>query len=141
MANTAGAGKLLTQQRKKKFLEVLRATGVVLLACKAAGVSRQASYNWRMNKRSGEKFTKLWEQAVEDKLDELEEVVLNAATGGDRFENPDPEMAFKTLARLRYRKWGNVEKHQVQHEVTPITIKFGDNMAGGMAPKEDKDDS
>ena len=141
MANTAGAGQLTTQKKKKIFLEELRNTGVVLLSCKAAGISRQTAYDWRMNKRSGEKFTKLWEQAVEDKLDELEEVVINASTGGDRFDNPDPDMAFRTLARLRYRKWGNVEKHQSQNEVTPITIKFGDNMAGGMAPKEDKDDS
>ena len=132
--------KLNATQQRQVFLETLRKTGVVLRACEAAGITRVTAYNWRKkDTRSAKKFEEAWNQALEDKWDEFEEVVFNAGLGEEE-GTPDPDMAFRILSRRRYKTWGNVEKHQIEGDFNPITIKFGENMADAFIKPKPEDE-
>lgn len=122
--------RVTTAEKKKRFLIALRKTGVVMRACEAAGCSRQNANKWR---ECNEKFSAAWETALQDKLDEYEEVVLQA---GKEQTKDGAEMAFRILSRMRHKKWGNVEKLQHEHNIKPVVIQFGDNMEGGLAEEE-----
>ena len=121
--------KLSKREKMKIFIANLRRTGVILRACEAAEISRRTAYDWRDgDKPQEQKFRLAWDDALEDKFDEFEEVVYEAGLESD--ENPpDPDMAFRILARRRFKTWGNVEKHQIEGDINPVTIKFGENMA------------
>ncbi len=71
MDNPAGTNGTLASNRlyMDRFLEKLRNSGNVRLACHAAGIPRRTVYNWR-NKYST--FRDEWDEAMEDACDILE---------------------------------------------------------------------
>jgi hypothetical protein len=75
--SSEGPGKNLTPKKGTKppgwveaFLATLRTTGNVRSACKQAGIARQTAYERR---ESDAEFRHLWDDALQEALDELEE--------------------------------------------------------------------
>lgn len=58
------------------FIEELRASGNVSRAAKAAGVSRQAAYEYRNNHPE---FAAAWDDALQEGVDKLEELAFKLA--------------------------------------------------------------
>lgn len=63
-----------------KFLTTLRMHGVTVRAIEAAGISRDTAYRWREQYPD---FNAAWEQALQDKLDEIEEAAIKRAIAGE----------------------------------------------------------
>ena len=66
--------------RKKRFLATLTAQGTVRHAAQAAGVSRWTAYRWRHEDLA---FAELWDEAIENAVDAVENVVYHRALDGD----------------------------------------------------------
>ena len=98
----------LAKNRKKMdlFLDKLRNSGNVRLACQAAGVSRRTIYNWR-NKWIT--FAEDWDEAIEEACDVLEGHAWKRATKGQS----DRLLMFLLKA---YRK----EKFSDRREITGV---------------------
>ena len=101
------AGQPLTKKCvwEQPFLDALRQTGTVLVACRRANISRPTAYR---RKKTNKKFRKAWEVAVEDSLDIHEYQVHKASIDGDAATSR------WILARRRPEKWGDV-KIGIQH--------------------------
>lgn len=69
-----------TAEKEAAFLDALSdAGGNVSLACKIAGFSRRAAYEWR---EEAPEFARLWDAAVENGTDALEDEALRRAHDG-----------------------------------------------------------
>ena len=66
--------------RKKRFIEALTLQGTVYHAAQAAGISRQTAYRWRDDDL---KFALCWDEAIENAVDAVENVVYHRALSGD----------------------------------------------------------
>lgn len=66
-------------QWEDRWLAVFRDTGIVRLACHAAGISRTHAYR---QKENDPEFRRLWEEAEEDAVDALEAVARSRAKKG-----------------------------------------------------------
>lgn len=73
------------KQWKRRFLEVLRETANVRLACTKAGVSRAGAYKARDQNR---KFAEEWDEAIEDAVDAVELAAMQRAVGGVERRRP-----------------------------------------------------
>lgn len=58
------------------FLEALRNSANIRVACRAAGISRQAAYKARA---ASEEFRAAWDEALEDAIDMLEAIAQDRA--------------------------------------------------------------
>ena len=69
--NGAGTNGTLASNRAAmdRFLDRLRQSGNVRLACQAAGIPRRTAYNWRGKWST---FSAEWDEALDDALDILE---------------------------------------------------------------------
>lgn len=74
-----GREDLLPRPWMQRFLVVLRRTGNVSTAAKRVGMSRQGCYLWR---EKNEHFGALWDDAVEDRYDVLEQKLYERAAYG-----------------------------------------------------------
>lgn len=68
-----------TKRAKSTFLDVLRTTGNVSVAARAAGVSRHTVYEHR---HRDDDFRRDWDSALEEALDDLEATLLRRALEG-----------------------------------------------------------
>lgn len=64
---------------KKRFLETLRETCNVRVACEKAGVGRATAYKAR---KHGKEFAKAWDEAIDDAVDGLEMLATKRAAEG-----------------------------------------------------------
>ena len=98
-----------TRRRRRRwertFLAALETSPVVAMACRAAGISRQAAYAWRAE---SPEFAREWDDAIEEALDAVEAVVIRLAV-----EDEDPQTARWILSRRRPATWGDREKIEV----------------------------
>lgn len=74
-----GARGLITDRRKKIFIQTLAHTGIISRASTAAGWSRGYAYTIR---KEDAEFATLWDQAVEFATDALEEAARTRAVEG-----------------------------------------------------------
>lgn len=101
----------------QRFVDALRDTPVVGMACAVAGISRVSAYKWR---EQDEDFRREWDAALEDGWDTVEDVALRMARGGS-------ERLVEFLLR------GNKAKtYRETHDVN-VTHDIGPNMAGVLA--------
>lgn len=92
---------------KAAFLDALRRTGVVLLACRAADVSRASAYRWRAE---DETFRAAWLDAVEEHTDVLEAAAIHRALHGSHDRPPSDRLLEKLLAARRPAVYGDAVK-------------------------------
>jgi hypothetical protein len=98
---------------KQRFVDTLRDTPVVALACKAAGISRVTAYRHR---DEDEIFRNEWDSALEDGWDGVEDVALRMARGGsERLV----EFLLKGNKAKTYRETHKVE---VEHGLSPAVL-------------------
>ncbi len=67
-------------RQKKRFIDALTVQGTVYHAAQAAGVSRWTAYRWRQDDLA---FASLWDEAIENAVDAVENVIYQRALGGD----------------------------------------------------------
>lgn len=70
-----------TAKKRARFLEALEATGSASDACRLAGISRTATYDWR---DEDAQFKADWEKAIDRSTDLLEEEARRRAYKGVR---------------------------------------------------------
>jgi len=85
-------------EKQALFLQGLRETGVVLRACDRADITRQLAYIWRS---AYPEFKQLWDDALEDPVDEVEETLLKMARSGN---NVTATMSYLRHNRAKYRE-------------------------------------
>lgn len=103
---------------KKQFLETLRNSANVRVACQAAVISRQSAYEAR---RKNSKFAAQWDEALEDACDVLE------ARAWDRSKTSDQLLMFLLRAH-RPGKYTEKVKQENEGEVI-LRVVYGDKNA------------
>jgi len=89
-----------TLDRQKTFLENLAETGNVTEAARATGIDRYTVYK---AKKKSERFSQLWDQALEIAWDMLESEARKYATEGKKtYEKRDPESGEVIEERVEY---------------------------------------
>lgn len=106
--------------RKKRFLATLTAEGTVLHAAQAAGVSRWTAYRWRHEDLA---FAELWDEAIENAVDAVENVVYHRALGGDIIA----AIFYLKAQRPKFRDRLSINVEQVQSEIDEMIERFRDN--------------
>lgn len=97
----------------QRFVDTLRDTPVIAMACKSAGVSRVTAYDWR---ERDEDFRKEWDAALEDGWDGVEDVALRMAKGGS-------ERLVEFLLRGNKAKtYRETHKLEVEHSLEAGTL-------------------
>ena len=79
MANKNGTPKKLVSEWVPVFLDKLRETGNVMRSCEVAGVGRTTAYTHR---EKTETFSKLWDDALADAVDFMDEEARRRAMYG-----------------------------------------------------------
>jgi 20S proteasome alpha/beta subunit len=97
-------------RRKKKFIATLTAQGTVFHAAKAAGVSRWTAYRWRQEDLD---FADQWDEAIENAVDAVENVIYRRALGGDTIA----AIFYLKAQRPKFRDRLNINVEQVQSEI------------------------
>lgn len=90
------------RRKKEVFIEALADTGIVRSACAASGVSRNKAYRWREDIT----FRTLWEEALEDAADLLEQEAWRRARDGS-----DTLLIFM-LKGLRPERYNDKIRHE-----------------------------
>ena len=97
-------------RQKKRFIAALTAQGTVYHAAQAAGISRQTAYRWP---RDDPEFADAWDEANEQAVDSVENVLFQKALSGDTIC-----MIFYLKAhRPIYRDRLNIDIEQVRGEI------------------------
>jgi hypothetical protein len=96
--------------RKKRFIDALTEQGTVYHAAQAAGVSRQTVYRWREEDPA---FADLWEEAIENAVDEVESTIYHQAVGG----NTLAAIFYLKAHRPIYRDRLNIDIEQLRGEI------------------------
>ena len=103
--------------QKKRFIDALTVQGTVYHAAQAAGVSRQTAYRWREDDLE---FASLWDQALQNAVDVVENTIYNQAVGG----NTLAAMFYLKAHRPQYRDRLNIDINQVQSEIEERIARF-----------------
>ena len=103
--------------RKKRFIAALSAQGTVYHAAQAAGVSRWTAYRWRQEDLA---FADLWDEAIENAVDAVENVVYQRALGGDIIA----AIFYLKAQRPKLRDRLNINLEQVQSEIDEMMERF-----------------
>ena len=96
--------------QKKRFIDALTVQGTVYYAAQAAGVSRWTAYRWREDDLE---FASLWDQALQNAVDVVENTIYNQAVGG----NTLAAIFYLKAHRPIYRDRLNIDIKQVQSEI------------------------
>lgn len=109
-----------TPEKYEKFLASLRRTGGnVARACKAEGIGRRTAYEW---KKEDLEFSKQWDDAIQDGLDELEQEARRRAFKGlkqaifYKGEVVGYEWEYSDTLMIFLLKGGRPEKYKERHE-------------------------
>ena len=97
-------------RQKKRFIEALTLQGTVYHASQAAGVSRQTAYRWR---DEDPEFADLWDEAIENAVDAVENVIYQRALGGDVIAG----IFYLKAQRPKFRDRLNINVEQVKSEI------------------------
>ena len=115
------------REKKEIFLQEMRDSANIAGSARVIGITRQTAYNW---KKADPNFADAWDDVEQAYLDECVKVVFDEALGkGDG--PPNADMAFRILARKRFKEWGQVDKHDSDKTV-PVQIILGGNMMEGL---------
>lgn len=111
-----------TPEKYEKFLETLRKTGGnIARACKAEGIGRSTAYEW---KEKDKEFSKQWDEAIQDGLDELEQEARRRAFKGLRQavfykgEVVGYEREYSDTLMIFLLKGGRPEKYKDRSEIS-----------------------
>jgi 20S proteasome alpha/beta subunit len=106
--------------RKKRFIAALTENGTVYHAAQAAGVSRQTVYRWREDDL---KFADLWDEAIENAVDAVENAVYQKALSGDTIA----AIFYLKAQRPKFRDRLNINVEQVQSDIDEMMERMRAN--------------
>ena len=109
-------------RQKKKFLAALTEQGTVYHAAQAAGISRQTAYRWR---EDDPQFADLWDEAIENAVDAVENTVYQRALGGDTIA----AIFYLKAQRLKFRDRLNINVEHVQSDIDEMIERMRANPA------------
>ena len=117
--NDNGTNGTLASNREvmSRFLDKLRDSGNVRLACRAAGVPRRTVYNWRDRWVT---FADEWDDALDDACDRLEEKAWERA-----LDYSDRLLQFLLKAH-RPGRYNPPQQHQVESDNTVRVLYVND---------------
>ena len=107
-------------RHKKRFIETLEAQGTVSHAAKAAGVSRWTAYRWRQD---DPEFADQWDEAHENAVDAVENVIYQRALGGDVIA----AIFYLKAQRPKFRDRLNINVEQVKSEIEERIAQLREN--------------
>lgn len=99
-----------SDRQKKRFIAALTTYGTVRHAAKAAGVSRQTVYRWRLE---DDEFAEAWYEAHETAFDVVENVIYQQAAGGNMLA----AIFYLKAHRPKYRDRLSVDIEQVHGKI------------------------
>ena len=97
-------------RQKKRFIAALTEQGTVYHAAQAAGISRQTAYRWR---DEDPEFAELWDEAIENAVDAVENTVYHKALSGDTIA----AIFYLKAQRPKFRDRLNINVEQIQSEI------------------------
>lgn len=106
--------------RKKRFIDGLTENGTVYHAALAAGISRQTAYRWREDDLE---FADLWDEAIENAVDAVENTVYKRALGGDTIA----AIFYLKAHRPKFRDRLNIDVEQVQSNIDEMIERMRAN--------------
>ena len=89
-------------------------------AAQAAGISRQTAYRWREEDFD---FADLWDEAIENAVDAVENVVYKRALGGDTIA----AIFYLKAQRPKFRDRLNINVEQVQSDIDEMMERMRAN--------------
>ena len=107
-------------RQKKRFIDALTKQGTVYHAAQAAGVSRQTAYRWR---DEDPEFADLWDEAIENAVDAVENTVYKRALGGDTIA----AIFYLKAQRPKFRDRLNINVEQVQSDIEEMIERMRAN--------------
>ena len=107
-------------RQKKKFIATLTEQGTVFHAAKAAGISRHTAYRWRDEDLD---FADQWDEAIENPVDAVENVVYQRALGGDTIA----AIFYLKAQRPKFRDRLNINVEQVQSDIDELMERLRTN--------------
>lgn len=107
-------------RQKKRFITTLAAQGTVYHAAQAAGVSRWTAYRWRQEDLE---FADQWDEAIENAVDAVENVIYQRALGGDVIA----AIFYLKAQRPKFRDRLNINVEQVQSEIEERIAQLREN--------------
>ena len=107
-------------RQKKRFLAALTEQGTVYHAAQAAGISRQTAYRWR---EDDIEFADLWDEAIENAVDAVENTVYHKALSGDTIA----AIFYPKAQRPKFRDRLNINVEQIQSEIDEMMVRFRDH--------------
>lgn len=121
-----------TPKKRQLFLEALRNSANVRIACLRSSISRRAAYEWR---RDDQEFAREWNDVIEDAVDLLEAEAWQRARGG----TSDTLLIFLLKAHRPavYRETFN---HQIVVEAREIDAAIESGLAKLSARRQAADD-
>ena len=109
-------------RQKKRFIAALTKEGTVYHAAQAAGISRQTAYRWR---DEDPEFANLWDEAIDNAVDAVENVVYHRALGGDIIA----AIFYLKAQRPKFRDRLNINVEQVQSDIDELIERIRANPA------------
>jgi hypothetical protein len=123
-----------TEEKQRRFIEVLADTGMVALAAKAVGMSRKSAYELKRSAH-GAPFSRAWDAARAHAGALLEDIAFERAIEG-REENvfneygeviatkhlPDNRMLTFLLTRLMPERYGNAAAAPSEKQPAPVAV-------------------
>ena len=103
-----------------RFIDALTAQGTVYHAAQAAGISRQTAYRWRDEDLA---FAEQWDEAIENAVDAVENVVYQRALGGDTIA----AIFYLKAQRPKFRDRLNINVEQVRSEIEERIAQLREN--------------
>ena len=107
---------------KKRFIETLAAQGTVFHAAQAAGIFRWTAYRWR---EDDPEFADLWDEAIENAVDAVENAVYQKALSGDTIA----AIFYLKAQRPKFRDRLNINVEQVQSDIDEMIKRMRANPA------------
>lgn len=107
-------------RQKKRFIAALTTHGTVFHAAQAAGVSRNTVYRWR---QEDFEFAEAWEEAHENAVDVVENVIYQQAAGGNTLAG----IFYLKAHRPKYRDRLSIDIEQVQSDIDEMMERLRAN--------------
>ena len=100
-------------RQKKRFVDALTVQGTVYHAAQAAGISRWTAYRWREDDPA---FAELWDEAIENAVDAVENAVYQKALSGDTIA----AIFYLKAQRPKFRDRLTINVEQIQSEIDEL---------------------
>lgn len=105
---------------QQRFIKSLRAVPNVKVACKAAGINRWTAYRHR---KDNPQFAALWQDALDQSIDELEGRAFEIALHGDQQSHATCQLITWLLRCHKPETYADTQRHELLGGIVLIPAK------------------